>query len=75
MRIPKSVEPEYPKLGIPLESVSLVNGKELKIKFRGHIILGRGEGKFVEPEFDSESTALEHSAELVVDMRKNGTIS
>ena len=75
MKIPKTKEPEYPKLGIPLESVSLLNGKELKIKFRGHIILDIGEGKFVEPEFDSESKALEHSAELVVDMRKNGTIS
>lgn len=73
MKIPKTKEPEYPKLGIPLESVSLVNGRELKSTFRGHIILGRGEGKFVEPEFDSESNALEYSAELVVEMRKNGS--
>lgn len=75
MKIPKTREPEYPKLGIPLESVSLVNGRELKSMFRGHIIIDKNWGKFVEPEFDSESNALEYSAELVVEMRKNGTIS
>lgn len=74
MKVPKRVEPEWPKVGIPLKSGGLVNGNKLKITYRGHIILGRGEGKFVEPEFDSESKCLEYSAELVVNMRKNGKI-
>ena len=74
MKIPKTKEPEYPKLGIPLEIIKNAGKKKIKIVYCGHIILGMREGKFVEPEFDSESKCLEYSAELVVDMRKNGTI-
>jgi hypothetical protein len=75
MKIPEREEPEYPRVALPLESVGLVNGNQLKIKFRGHIILDKDWGKFIEQDFDSESEALEYSAELVVNMRKNGTIS
>jgi hypothetical protein len=74
MRIQEQEEPEYPRVGTPLESVGLVNGNQLKITFRGHILLNKNEGIFVEPDFDSESESLENSAELVVNMRKNGTI-
>ena len=73
MKIPKRVEPDYPKVGIPLENIALdKKGNKLKITFRGHIILGSGEGKFIEPDIDSESKCLANSAEVVVEMRKNG---
>lgn len=73
MKIPYRREPEYPKVGLPLENIALDKKlNRLKITFRGHIILGKGEGKFVEPEFDSESKCLANSAEVVVEMRKNG---
>jgi hypothetical protein len=66
-------EPEYPRVGQPLENYVLGNRKKiLKTVYRGHIILSKNEGKFIEPDFDSESKCLAHSAELVVEMRKNG---
>lgn len=71
--IPYREEPEYPRVGLPLENLTLGKKKKLKITFRGHIILSRTEGKFVEPDFETEKEALEKSAELVVNMRKNGT--
>lgn len=71
MKIPKSEEPDYPVVGNPMETIKS-RGDALKITYRGHIILERGSGIFVEPDFEVESDALENSAQLVVDMRKTG---
>ena len=73
-KIPNREESDYPRVGIPLESVGLVNGNSLKTSFRGHIKLSEIEGIFLGDDFDTESNALENSAEVVVDMRKNGNI-
>lgn len=70
-RIPRTSEKDYPRVASPLESVSAVNGNSLKTTFRGHIIVDKSSGIFLETEFDSESDALINSAEYVVNMRKN----
>jgi hypothetical protein len=66
-------EPEFPKVCIPLETVKLDDGS-LKSSFCGHVILTRGVGIYLESEFDSESKALEFSAEFVKNRRENGNI-
>lgn len=80
--IPYREEPDYPKVGTPMEIVRMMNPIEsmfetrltrLESRFMGHILLSKSEGIFIEPEFDSESSALSYSAEVVVEMRKNGT--
>lgn len=59
-------EPDYPQVGIPLET--------LDSSFRGHVITSSNTGIYLETPFDSESKALEYSANYVVNVRKNGSI-
>jgi hypothetical protein len=72
-RILKHTESEYPKVSVPLETIKL--GQDgLKSTFRAHIIQSKSVGIYLEIEFDSESRALEYSAEYVRNVRENGNI-
>ena len=45
-----------------------------KVSYQGHVILSENEGMFIQIDFDSESKALENSAEFVYEMRTNRNI-
>ena len=64
-------EPEYPKLGEPLLSYEPSPKNKHKEYWQGHIILGIGDGIFLLLGFDSESDALEYSANYLTTLRKN----
>ena len=63
-KILRHVERQYPKVGTPLETPNFT--------FRGHVVLSSGVGIYLLPEFDSESDALEFSADYVLNVRING---
>jgi hypothetical protein len=62
----KHTESQYPRIGIPLETSDS--------SFRGHVITSSNTGIYLEIPFDSESKALEYSANYVVNVRINGSI-
>jgi hypothetical protein len=64
IKILNQPEPSYPRVGEPIEMS--------KTDFRGHVIMSSDSGIYLEIEFDSESKALEYSAEYVRNVRENG---
>jgi hypothetical protein len=59
-------EKEYPRVSLPLVTPDFL--------FRGHVIQSKNVGIYLIPKFDSESKALEFSAEFVKNRRENGNI-
>jgi hypothetical protein len=67
-KISRAPEPKYPEIGEPLGFYSMLG----KVKFyQPHIIEGVGVGLYLCSGFDSESSALEYSAEIVLKSRTN----
>ena len=67
----KVPDPEYPKLGAPLQAYSVRGRGKREILYQGHVITSLGCGIFMDIGFDSESKALEYSAEYVVQIRRS----
>jgi hypothetical protein len=67
-------EPEYPKVGEPLGGDGMRSKTERQTVYQPHIIMDRTNGKFINLGFDSESAALEYSAEIVLESRINGAL-
>ena len=69
--ISKTPEPQYPKIGEPLGNYSMKGKKDFKTNYQPHIIESERVGLFLNLGFDSESSALEYSAEIVLKSRTN----
>ena len=67
----KTPEPEYPKIGEPLGNYSMKGKTDFKTRYQPHIIESGRVGLFLNLGFDSESSALEYSAEIVLKSRTN----
>lgn len=72
--IAKLPEPQYPKIGEPLGNYSMRGRTEFKTSYQPHIIESGSVGLFLNLGFDSESSALEHSAEIVLKSRTNSRL-
>lgn len=62
-------EPEYPKIGEPLGAHSVRSKTNVETLYQAHVIVDYGNGIFLELGFDSESKALEYSANFVWESR------
>lgn len=67
----QSCTDEYPKLGTPLHTDLLASKRKQIMAYLGHIKTDENNGIYTKCWFDTESSALEYSAEIVVEMRKN----
>ena len=72
--VSKLPEPEYPKIGEPIGNYSMKGKKDFKTSYQPHIIEGHGIGLFLNLGFDSESSALEYSSEIVLKSRTNQSL-
>jgi hypothetical protein len=71
-RCAKMLVQQPPRICIPLETIS---SNPPKVTYQGHVILPDGQGIFLEKHFDSESEAMEDSANFINDFLTNQNIS
>jgi hypothetical protein len=74
MKCSNLAEPEYPKLGQPLEFLSVRSKSKKETLWQGHVVMGIGSGIFLDLGFDSESRALEYSANYLLEIRTNNRL-
>jgi hypothetical protein len=67
--VSKLPEPKYPKIGEPLGNYSMKGKTDFNRSYQPHIIESERVGLFLNLGFDSKSSALEYSAEIVLTSR------